>query len=500
VIIFIPMNSIEDIIHLLKTDDKKAFTAYLRKKDRRGEGRSVQLYKIIETDDINALNKLYTGLNNNDAYHALRKRLYDTLVEFMANHTFTTSTAQAHEVLRLLVVSRFFLEHKLTKTAFKCLAKAEAKAIPLEQFSLLNEIYHTQIQYAHLNPALDLDGVIAKFRNNRGRLYREEQLNTGYALLRRELQEIQLKGKVVDFREFILNTMSSLDVSLNEALTFKSLYQILFIANEYATLNHNFTLVEPFVEKSYAFIKNRAEDAPGQLYYHIYVLYFLANINMRNHCFADSNAWLDRMETEMQKQNGRYHSRFILRHQLLRALNANFSGDPARAIQCADKALKSATPKADTQDVADLTACLVMFWVQQQDRTAYKYMKLLHRTDAWYEKKLGMLWAIRKNLLEILMYAGFGESEIALARLKSFKRRYKKYLAEVKEQRVFDYALLVERYILKPEIAQHPGFKNNILSLLNPEGKEDIFVVSFLGWLLAKAEKKTVYEVTLTLL
>lgn len=494
------MNSIEDIIHLLKTDDKKAFTLYLRKKDRRGEGRSVQLYKMIETDDINSLNKLQSGKNNDDAYHALRKRLYDSLVEFMANQTFTTSTAEAHEVLRLLVVSRFFLEHKLTKTAFKCLAKAEAKAIPLEQFSLLNEIYHTQIQFAHLNPALDLDGVIAKFRDNRERLHREEQLNTGYALLRRELHDIQLKGKVVDFRGFIASTMSSLGVSLDEALTFKSLYQILFIANEYATLNHNFTLVEPFVEKSYAFIAQKGDEAPGQLYYHIYVLYFLANINMRNHRFAESNTWLERMDTEMQKQNGRYHSRFILRHQLLKALNANFSGNPSVAIQLAEKALKSATPKADPQDVADLTACLAMFWVQQEDRTAYKYMKLLHRTDAWYEKKLGMLWAIRKNLLEILMYAGFGESEIALARLKSFKRRYRKYLAEVKEQRVYDYALLVERYILKPEIAQHPDFKNGILSLLNTDDKEDIFVLSFLGWLLARAKRKPVYEVTLELL
>jgi hypothetical protein len=127
-------------------------------------------------------------------------------------------------------------------------------------------------------------------------------------------------------------------------------------------------------------------------------------------------------------------------------------------------------------------------------------MKDFNHTDAWYEKHLGMLWAIRKNLLEILLYAGFGDSELALARLKSFKRRYKKYLAQVNEQRVYDYALLVERYILKPEIATRPDFKKGILALLNPDIKEDLFVLSFLGWLLAKAEKKTVYEVTLGLL
>ncbi|MES2486250.1 MAG: hypothetical protein V4581_09940 [Bacteroidota bacterium] len=493
------MNAISDIMNLMHYEDNKAFTVYLKNKNKREDVKNTRLFKLLETDDINGLKKLYSG-ENNDAYHALRKRLYDNLVDFMANRTFENNTGEAHEVLRLLVVSRFFLEHKLTKTAFKCLAKAEAKALPLEQFSLLNEIYHTQVQYAHLNPAFNLAAAIQKLGDNRERMHREQQLNTGYALLRHELQEIQLRGKVVDFRAFIFSTMESLGVQFDSVLTFKSLYQILFIANEYATMNHNFTLVEPFVHKSYDFITAKGEQAAGQLYYHIYVLYFLANINFRNHRFEDSAIYLDKMAAEMQKENGRYHSRFMLRYQLLRALNSNFTGNPAEAVAIADKALKSAGKKADPTDVNDLRVCLAMFCTQQQDRTAFTYMKDFSHTDAWYEKKLGMLWAIRKNLLEILMYAGFGDSEPALARLKSFKRRYKKYLAEVKEQRVYDYALLIERYILKPEIATHTDFKKGILQLINPDIKEDLFILSFLGWLLAKAEKRTVYEATLSLL
>jgi len=493
------MNAISDIMNLMHPEDNKAFSMYLRKKNTRDDVKNIRLFKLLETDDINGIKKLYPD-QNNDAYHALRKRMYDSLVDFMANRTFENNTGEAHEVLRLLVVGRFFLEHKLTKTAFKCLAKAEAKALPLEHFSLLNEIYHTQVQYAHLNPAFDLASVIQKLGDNRERLYREQQLNTAYALLRQELHHIQHKGRVIDFRAFIISTMESLGIQLDEVLTFKSLYQVLFIANEYATMNHNFSLVEPFVHKSYNFIAAKADQAPGQLYYHIYVLYFLANINFRNHRFEESNAYLDKMNAEMQKQNGRYLGRFTLRHQLLRALNANFTGNPGAAINIAEKALKTASKKADPADVNDLRVCLAMFCTQQEDRTAFTHMRDFNRTDAWYEKHMGMLWAIRKNLLEILMYAGFGDTEPALARLKSFKRRYKKYLAQVNEQRVYDYALLVERYILKPEIAAHPDFKSGILALLNPDSKEDLFVLSFLGWLLAKAEKKTVYEVTLALI
>jgi hypothetical protein len=99
------------------------------------------------------------------------------------------------------------LEHNLTKTAFKCLAKAEARALPLEQFSLLNEIYVTRIQYAHLNPTEDLNALVKKYQINTQQMQREAQLNIGYALLRKELHDIHLKGKVVDFRTLVLGTV-----------------------------------------------------------------------------------------------------------------------------------------------------------------------------------------------------------------------------------------------------------------------------------------------------
>ncbi|MFP9114981.1 hypothetical protein ACLI1A_13675 [Flavobacterium sp. RHBU_3] len=494
------MNAIPEIISLMNEDDKRDFTLYLRNKNKRNDVKNTRLFKLIETDDIINAKKLYKGQNNNDAYHALRKRLHDSLVQFMANRTFETATGEAHEVLRLLVVSRFFLEHNLTKTAFKCLAKAEARALPLEQFSLLNEIYLTRIQYAHLNPAEDLTALVKKYQVNTRQMQREAQLNIGYALLRRELHDIHLKGKVVDFRTLVLGTVKQLGVSLNEVLTYKSLYQMLFIANEYATMNHNFTLVEPFVKRSYEFIESKKESSDSQLYYHIYVIYFLANINFRNHRFSESQSYLAHMSALMQKQSNRYHSRFYLRHQLLVALNLHFSGQPTEALVIAEKALKSATKKSAPEDVNDLRACIAMFLVQHRNRTALKYMAQFTHTDAWYEKKLGMLWTIRKALLEILMHAQFENEELALARLKSFKRRYKKYLEEVREQRVMEFALMVERCILKPEMAQHPDFKSGILSIMNPAIKEDIFVISFLGWLIAMAEKKTPYEAALGLL
>jgi hypothetical protein len=102
--------------------------------------KNLQLLDLIETDDINGLNKLYNPEKNNDAYHAFRKRLQDNLLLFLSQKTFESNHSDTYDALRLVVVGRFLLENDVVGTAFKCLDKAERMAEHLEQFNLLNEL------------------------------------------------------------------------------------------------------------------------------------------------------------------------------------------------------------------------------------------------------------------------------------------------------------------------------------------------------------------------
>jgi dsDNA-binding SOS-regulon protein len=496
------MNAIQEVVHLMNDEDIKAFSLYLDKKNKRKDVRNTELFELLKTDDINVEKKAFQDKKSADAYHALRKRLYDTLVEFMANRSFENDTSQEHAIVRLLVVSRLFFEHKLTKAAFKCLAKAEAIAVEIEHFSLLNEIYHTQIQFAHLNLALALDEVVAKFSANKKKLEQEEQLNLGYALLRRELAQVYHEGKIVNFQELIKNTITTHGISLRQVLTFKSLYQILFIANEYASINSDYGLIAPFIAKSYRFITGNAALADRHLYYHIYILYFMANFHFRNGRFAESQEYLEKMREQLQKQGGKYYNRFCLRYFLLKALNENYSGNPGKATDTAEKALAQ-HKKADANDINDLRLLLIVIYLQQDaGRDAAKEMVKLGHSDSWYEKKMGMDWAIKKCLVEILLHTQQEHIELALSRIKSFKRRYKKYLITVNEERVVHYLSLIERYVLKPEIATAPKFKNTVEEFIGQaqSGPQDIFVMSFLAWLLARVNRKPVYDTTLKLL
>lgn len=493
-------DAISDLLLLLNSDDKKDFKAFLKRKNKRNDVKNIRLLEIIETDDINRLKKLYDPTKNRNAYHALRKRLHESLLFFLSNKVFERDNSEAHEALRLLVVGRFLLESQFIKIGFKCLQRAEDKALLLEQFSLLNEILQTRLQYAYLDPSANLELLIDRFTENQQKLQREAKFQIAYALLRAELQAIHLKAKVVDINELILSTLSKYSISLEDLLSFKSLYQLLYIANEYAAIHQNYALVRSFLKTADNFLFNHHEQSLRHLFYYLHILYYLANFNLRNGFFRESLRYLERMDVVLSQGSSVFRVQFQLRCQLLTALNFHYLGDGPQGLALLRGGIKQAGPKSSDVDLTDMQLCLVMFLTQFGDKTALAELQKLSRTDAWYEKKMGMLWTIRKSLLEILIHIQFGHIDLAASKLKSFVRRYKKYLMSVNENRVIDFAKLVEKYLLNPAVIHGKSFRAAVEAMVDNKENRDLFVRGFVAWLKALVVSGNPYQVLLDLI
>ncbi|EHQ27177.1 hypothetical protein [Mucilaginibacter paludis] len=493
------MESLPELINLLNNTDKKLFRQFLQRKNKRGDVKNLQLLDLIETDDIDNLKKLYDPKKNNDAYYALHKRLQDNLLLFLSQKTFESNHSDTYDALRLLVVGRFLLENHVVKIAFKCLDKAERLAEQLEQFNLLNELLQLKVQYAHLPGAENLEALTARFLQNQLHMQREAKLNMAYAFLRQELQEIHLNGKIVNLTTLMITTIRKFKISGQDLMTYKSIYQILFIANEYAAIQQNYGLIERYINRTDQFMQGQPDKNQSYLFYHISILYFLANFHLRRKNFEGSAPYLKQM-MDLMLTDSHYYALFYLRHQLLAALNLFFTGFADDAIALLQKSLSNTKHRFKPEDIEDIRICLTMFLALCNDRGSLKQLTLLTRADAWYERKMGMLWTIRKNLMEILVQAQFSNIELATSRISSFRRRYKKYLLKTSEERVLLFLKLVEKHLLKPDVTSETGYRKAVLDLLGGIENSDIFTLSFIAWLIARWEKKTAYKVLLTLI
>ncbi len=482
------MNGIIAILNTLNQDQKQEFLLQLRRRNRRTDAKNEKLFKLLDagiTDDLDI--RLY-GKPARNSYHALCKRLQDSLIDFVASKSFAGETSEELEILKLLLASRIFFEKKVYKLAFKTLENAERMAVPLGLYSILNEIYHTKIQYAHLNANWILEEIIETSETNMELFQQEFHLNRAYAVIKSKLKSDEKKS----VKNIIQNTFSEFGIVVTDALTYRSLFQLMEITASAAKLQSDFHSISPFIFELYAIINKKSNLKDKHRFYHLSILNLLAVTQFRNKRFEESMAFVVEMELELRKDNS-YANRFSEKLAIVKALNYNYTGQYNKAVDL----LMSF--KRDSFDVKLLIAmCLFQ---QEMFSEAYQIIKNLSHSDTWYEKKMGWVWVVKKNLIEILLLTELDRLDLVLLRLQQFKRKFSKLLQNRGEERVLTFVKLISTYYENPDIVITLNFKYEVENSFVWLGavQEDIFVMSFYAWLKSKMENEKLYEVTLKL-
>jgi hypothetical protein len=496
------MNPLNSIVSAFTIEEQQKFIKFLESKNKRGDTKNVQLFNLLLKTDMSSKAiclKLY-GSEKRDAYHALRKRLHESVIEFTANQSLQNENSVEMQIIKYILASRSFLIQKQYSEAYNILNKAELIASEHHMFPLLNEIYHTKIQYAYVYPSANLDALIAVFKNNQMNLQLEDELNIVYAKIRMTLNTMEYKAETLDFQTILQNAFKEHNIKMNDALSFKSLYQLVSIASISAFVTKDYLKIEPFLIESYNTLQQH-KKSKKQLYYHIIILYSIANTLFRNKKFNQSKDFLDLMLNHMNLNNKKYYKSFILKYKLLFALNLNYNNQQELAI----KTLENVNTKrvTDLENVLDIRLSLIVFYFQKGAfKNAHKVLSKFYHTDSWYTEKAGKEWVIKKNLIEILLHLELHNIDLFESRLLSFKRNYFTYLKEIKQQRVITYLSFVEMYYKNPETVTSEAFKAKVEKSFDwlETHKEDIFVISFYSWLKGKMNQTDLYATTMNLI
>lgn len=496
------MIALKSIIDAFSVEDQQKFIAYLQQKNKRKDTKNIELFRLMTKPELDSKSICYQlyKVDNCNAYHALRKRLFQSLIDFTANKNLEDENSIDMQIIKYILASRTYLLQKNYEIAYKILDKAERFADEHLLFPILNEIYHTKIQYAPNYPKIDLDNLILKQKENRKKHILEDQLNIVYAQLKSVLNSMSYQGKAINFEAELESILKNYNIELSETLSFKSLYQILAIVNISALATNRYYEIENFVLKSYNILKDK-KDTEKQLFYQIHIVYIIANTLFRNKKFEASLSYIQEMKELMKLKKATYQKEFILKKTLVEALNYNYLNNQNKAIDIVELVIKK--KHSDIEALLDLHLSLLMFYFQKEDFTKAKsVLAKFYHTDQYYIEKAGIDWVIKKNLAEILLYIELNEDDLFYSRLKSFKRKYTSYLKQINQSRILNFVNYAERLYQKPETMMDINFSLKLKSTFesNTIHKEDIFVISFYAWLKNKAEGNNLYNTTLNLI
>lgn len=485
-------------IHQFSQEESTAFRFYLRAKNKRSDVRNIELYNLIrKKTPLDNIDTVLYGKPNRNAYHALSKRLQDSLIDFIAARNFATETSEDMQVFKWILVARVLYEQNLPKAARKLLLKASKKARELDLYSALIESEHTQIQYSHLHPEIDLNALTRSAQENHKRFLQQEKLNVAYAHIKRALI-FDEKLLTTGIQKTVQDILDRYEIQLEDSFTFKSLYQLLEILNTAAHLDHNFSKALPFISSIYGLIVQKKSPKEKQRFYHIQVLYFMANTHFRVRNFEQALHYINLMKEEMQFQKGKWESRFRESLLLIHSFVLNYSGNAITAIINMEQYISSNKKQVLDSDV--LLALTVFHTQQELYKNALSTLNLLKHTNTWYQERHGLDWVLKKDLTALIIYYELEYLDLVTSHLRSFKRSYKAIIKT--EPRLQRFIATFTKMFIDPNVIQEDSFRQNVKSTFTKDSlkDEDIFMLSFFAWIKAKLNQTPLYLTTLELL
>lgn len=490
------MHTIKAIISNFTPEQQREFIRFLNERNTRTDTKNIALFKLLSkgasSKDIQ--NKLY-DTPEPGAYHALSKRLHDTLIDFIASKNLQKESSKEMSAMKLVLASGNFFQNKQVELAFKTLAKAEIIANKYGLYSILNEIYCEQISNAHLHSNSDLNLIISNYTINKQRLIEDEKLNIFYASI-----QAQLNSSTVNVSDIIHRNLKLFDISISKHLSYNALLKILHISNEVAHISRDYHAVLEFIESSCKIIEVSQRIEGKHLHAHLQILYYLANTYFRIKNFEVAKSYLNEMFYYMQLKKGTYYQSFLPQYELLNNLLLIYTGQNALAISNLEAFNYSKFKNKPTYPLFLKLSQIVALFLDQQFKTAFQCYSNFKHSDNWYAKKTDNIWVAQKSLIEILLLVELEYTDLLDSRILSFKRRHKANIIAKKEEKVLSFLKLIELYSRDKSIVHSTSFQLETRQLLKTKtAQEDVFSISFYAWLLSKIEDRNPYKICLKL-
>lgn len=487
------MNNIKSLINSLSPSEQERFVSFQKKRNKRTDDKNLKLFKLLTngaTDPKTISQKLY-GKTNKASYHALRNRLLNSLLDFIAQDVINHDNQEDIYLISRLIAARKLLQNGLYDFGYNILNSIERTARQDYNYTILNEVYITAIQHAHNNPKVTLEELITQYNNNKVFCELEAQLNIIYASIRKRLNSLIYTGEHFIFSEVIENHLKTNQLDIKD-LNFKSLYQLIALAELSAETTKNYSHVIPFI-KSICQVISTHKSAEKEIYYHLKISYTIANIYFRNKQFQKTLQYLDTMFYLMSKHQKRYFKQFELKYYNLLALTHCYTKSLNTAIQTATQQLSK--KHALTEPKLNLNLSLVTYHILNEDyREANKIFQKLRHSDNWYLKKTNHDWIIKKNIIELIIQIELDHTDLVNYKLINFKRKFFPYLKNNHRLYIIHFINAIEQFYFKEK---NITYNNTITPYFEDENliKKDIFIISFYSWLNAKVNKKSTYNV-----
>jgi hypothetical protein len=454
------------------------------------------LCRVPQLTHDQLLAKLQSKPNAN-AYHSLRKRLTQKVMDYLVFVQLANSENVASEsaIYSYLALAEFFIGNQQNELALRFLQKALVVAEKRELFDGIDHTYTLLIKHA-VAFSLDPRELISAWEANQQRKNSHQRLIFSNSMVQHAVAQAKRKGEVIDPETLTASLLQSAKLPEDAQRSPKFMLQLVNSLRAGVKHSKDYFAFEHFVVKVYAQLDNAnafQKEYTSELFGFLYIL---AHVHYRNRKFDVAEKYLSQLNHMYQSHKSRL---YYTKYAQLRAATASFGGRNEEAIVLLEHALKSLS-SGETEDRLNMQLNLCVYFFQAgQFKKALRTLALIQHSGAWLEKKMGVEWRFKKELIELIVHCELGNSDLALARLQAMSKHFSSFLEHPTYQRARLFLSFVKIVLLRPEYVASPEFANEVenANMGLPDHQEDIQAITFFCWLKAKMIGRVYYEVLL---
>jgi len=497
------MDQLQELVNTLSEDDRKEFRIFINRQKSKKQRKDLDLFELIreQIDPKLIQNKLYKTPNK-VAYHTLRKRLLKHLTDFIVLKQIDHDTTANSSISGLISLATYLFNNQSEELGWRFLLKAEQTAKENEQYELLNNIYHLQIEQSESEFSPSINSIYKKWKTNKAVVDENEKTSIAYNFIKKEINEVILKGKDKDLNKIIEALLKKYELA---DVVFKRpqiLYKVLDLTRRVMLSKKDFYNFEPYIIKMYKELIKKHGFSKKNHFYKIHILYMIAHILYRNRKFEASNTYLEQMHISMTEYNKAYYKQFYSKYIMLSAANYTYLNQNEKSIEILDSVSEAALNKLPIEDLLNIKMNLCIYYGNNSQFKKSNYIiQTLNHSDSWLIKKMGIEWVLKKNMIEIMIQYELENFEIAINKIRAFEKSFANLFNHPLYKRANIFIQQIKTIINNPQVLKDKKFIDEVINTLVkvPSEQEDLQAMAFYAWLKAKMLNQNYYQVLLNL-
>jgi hypothetical protein len=499
--VYLKMDSLQEVVHSLDKTHQGEFISFIQRNKYRKGRKDLQLFNLLKQDKIWGAKELVQQLktSNLNAYHTLRKRLFSHLADFIILKSTSDDASALSHINGMMGVVDYLFNKNLDKHGWKYLLIAENLAIQHEYHDNLNSIYLVQIEKSHLNAEMELNIIIEKYKDNHKVLQQNETLQIASSIIRAQLNKQKAFGIEIQFQKIVFETLDNLNINVNVLKTPRIVLAFVKIIRAGIIAKKDFNAFEPFLIENY----NRLYADREKNYNPVVqaeFLYMMVHTSYRNKKFEQSLSYLDELSLVIKTGSKAYAKQVYSKVVQLKSANLIFLDRLGEAQENLKNLLKESDSLNKEVRINTILNLGIYYFLNSEFNKTQELLLELHHSDSWYSKIMGVEWALKKNMMEVLLYIEMDHLDLAESRIRSIERTFSSLKSKEMYKKAFDFLHLLKGYLFK-YINDPEALAKEINKSIDfvPYDQEDIQAMAFYAWIKSKSTKQNFYDTLLSL-